>query len=391
MGGPQPGYGWRVPATALLPPRLRASSGLAGWVALSALLTVLSLGDVLVRGAGAGQILIAAGMCACAALSWRRPLTAYAGMAIVVVAQAPFGDPLFQHSMPLYCVPAAALMLGVRGDLPHLAVSVVLGVVLFCGVELPADTFAPGDLLFGIALLQLLPVLVGRAHRSRMRLNTELRERMRRLAVDRERRADEATRAERRRIAGELHDLVAHGVSGMVVQAGAARRLVAQGDGRAADSILAIEEGGREALDELRRLLGILRRDDADLALAPQPSLARVGALVARMRDAGLDVGLRVDGAPVGTIGPGVDVAAYRIVEEALHAARRAVPDGRVEVLVAYAGHHVELIVEGASPRPADLVGLRERVRLFGGELHPQRRGGRDAIRAHLPLTGAPA
>jgi signal transduction histidine kinase len=212
-------------------------------------------------------------------------------------------------------------------------------------------------------------------------LDEELRERARRLAGDRQARAEEAAAAERRRIAGELHDLVAHGVSGMVVQAGAARRLVQKGDPRAAEAILAVEDGGREALTELRRLLGVLRREDADLALAPQPSLARVGALVEQLRTAGTDVTLEVRGDQDVTLSPGVDVAGYRIVEEAL----RGVP-GPARVLVEYCPGHIDLHVEGGAAEPA---GLAERVRLFGGELVTARRGG--ALRARLPLSGAPA
>jgi signal transduction histidine kinase len=253
-------------------------------------------------------------------------------------------------------------------------------VIVAAGAETLADS------IFAALFIVGLPVLVGRMFRSRSRLNTELRERARRLAADRQARAEAAAGQERRRIAGELHDLVAHGVSAMTVQAEAARRLVRKGDPRAAEAIHAVEDGGREALAELRRLLGVLRLQDADLALAPQPSLARVGALVERLRAEGVDARLEVEGERV-RIGPGVDLAGYRVIEEAL----RDGAGGPVTIIVHYGGRHVDVSILGIAPDAADLVRLRERVRLFGGEVVPTRRGGVPALRAHLPLTGSTA
>ena len=184
-------------------------------------------------------------------------------------------------------------------ELRAFLLSLPIAAVTIAALLVPSSNAPVGDTVFATAFLVGLPSLVGRTFRSRAKLNAELRERAQRLAADRQARAEEAASAERRRIAGELHDLVAHGVSGMVVQAGAARRLVKTNDPRAPEAILAIEESGREALTELRRLLGVLRREDDDLALAPQPSLGRVSALVAQMREAGLDVQLRVSGTQV--------------------------------------------------------------------------------------------
>ena len=135
--------------------------------------------------------------------------------------------------------------------------------------------------------------------RSRNALNRRLDEQAREIERNRAEREAAAVLGERTRIARELHDVVAHDVSVMLVQAAAAKRTVPADPERARAAIAAVEETGREALGELRRLLGVLRRGDEELALAPQPSLERIGALVERMRAAGLPVELEVAGEPV--------------------------------------------------------------------------------------------
>src|SRR6185436_7980415 len=117
------------------------------------------------------------------------------------------------------------------------------------------------------------PALFGRVLRNRSALNRTLHEKARRLQRERAQRTVAAAGEERTRIAGELHDVVAHALSAMVVQAAGARRLAERDPARAGDAFLAVETSGREALDEIRRLLGVLRREDEDVALAPQPSL----------------------------------------------------------------------------------------------------------------------
>jgi signal transduction histidine kinase len=187
---------------------------------------------------------------------------------------------------------------------------------------------------------------------------------------------------ERERIAGELHDVVAHSVSAMVVQAGAARR-------RTGDAALEVVEGtGREALTELRRLGGVLRRED-DSPLAPQPTLAGVCSLVRGVRVQGLEVHLVIEGA-VRELPPGVDLTAYRVVELALRSALSEAGARRADVRVEYGAD--EIVVEVRDDgrhlvRP--LAGVRERVSLYGGELHAGlRSGGGHGVRARLPLGG---
>jgi signal transduction histidine kinase len=198
---------------------------------------------------------------------------------------------------------------------------------------------------------------------------------------------------ERARIARELHDAVAHSVSVMVLQAGAVRRVLPDHQAREKDVLAGIEQTGREAVGELHRMLGVLRKRDPGLELAPQPSLRRVDELVEQVRGAGLDASLTVDGAPV-DLPPGLDMSAYRIVQEALTNALRYAPGSRVGVTVAY-GHDLRLEVRddggrvnGHAPPGSGhgIVGMRERAALYGGELEAGPDGKGFVVRARLPL-----
>src|SRR4051794_6393180 len=253
-----------------------------------------------------------------------------------------------------------------------------------------------GNFLWATVMLVGLSTAAARAFRQHETLSALLNERAAQLEVQRDERARLAVAQERERIAGELHDVVAHGVSAMGVQAGAARRLVAaRGDTEQAhEAVAGVEASGRAALDELRRLLGVLRRGDEALALAPQPSLGRVDRLVARLREEGFPVHLDVEGEPV-ALPPGLDVTAYRIVEETLGDLLRAGGEGPVQVRVRYGSRSLGIAVADAtgvgSAAAADLggavLGLRERVTLFGGELHAgTRRGGTWTMEARLPV-----
>jgi signal transduction histidine kinase len=230
----------------------------------------------------------------------------------------------------------------------------------------------------------------GRLLDSRVRLSRALREKTARAETEEVERAEQAVLAERERIAGELHDIIAHALSGMVVQASAARRLTDTNPDRAREAFGAVEESGREALGELRRLLGVLRREDEELALAPTPSLEHIEALVHRAGTAGLPVHLTVEG-EVRELPAGVDVTAYRVVQEALGAALELGGAGRAAVVVRYRRDAVELDVRDDGGRDVDdprrLMGMRERVALFGGELHVGRpREGGHVLRARLPV-----
>jgi signal transduction histidine kinase len=266
----------------------------------------------------------------------------------------------------------------------------VLAVGLVVAFATSNDDFAPDDVVW-ILLLFGLPLIAGRAVRSRVLLQRELREKAARAEADRADHARRAIEAERDRIATELQAVVANGVSAMVIQAEAVPRLLASNDTASAElALAAVEETGRDALGEMRRLLGVLRREDEGLALAPQPGLARLRALVERQRERGLDVELTVEGEerPLST---GVDLTAYRVLEDALHAAERQRAE-RATVLLRYRDADLQLEVRddrsgGASAR---LPGLRDRVGLYGGQLNVDREDGEGfTLRARLPLGEA--
>src|SRR6266540_1073819 len=187
--------------------------------------------------------------------------------------------------------------------------------------------------------------------------------------------AELAVADERARIARELHDIVGHGVSVMTVQAAAVRRLLRSDQERERDALLAVERTGREALAEMRRMVGVLRRSEEAEALSPQPGLRHLDALVEKSRQAGLPVDLQVEGAAV-ELPPGVDLAAYRVVQEGLTNALKHARATRAEVQVRYSDREIEVSVandgrpeSGAEGAGHGLLGMRERVAVYGGEL----------------------
>jgi signal transduction histidine kinase len=239
--------------------------------------------------------------------------------------------------------------------------------------------------------------LLGAYLRTRRLYVAELRERADRAEHEREQQAQAAVASERTRIARELHDIVAHSVSVMVVQAEAAEEMLDRGEpARARDPLWKIEDTGRAALMDMRRMLGILREDDSKPALGPQPGIANLELLLAKVRESGLPVELEVEGEPA-PLPPGVDLSAYRIVQEALTNSLKYAGPATARVVVRYALGSLELEVsdDGAgSTNGADgghgLVGMRERVALFGGELHAGPAPSRGyVVRARLPLETA--
>jgi signal transduction histidine kinase len=255
-----------------------------------------------------------------------------------------------------------------------------------------ADLVPSGNVSFGNhvtwTLVMLVVVLIVRRGIRGRDQRAWLAERERDLG------AREAVVEERARIARELHDAIAHNVSMIVVQAGAERRVLDAECGSTREVLQTIEQIGRSALTEMRRLLGMLR-SDADDTLAPQPGLGDVPKLVAQVREAGLPVELRIDGErralPVG-----IELSAYRIVQEALTNALKHAGDAHATVHVHYGGDSLELEIvdDGAggvarAPRGGHgLVGMRERVALYGGHLDANRNpSGGFVVRARLPTA----
>jgi signal transduction histidine kinase len=228
---------------------------------------------------------------------------------------------------------------------------------------------------------------------------------VRRVIGDRERRAHiaererdvaarEAVVEERARIARELHDVIAHHVSMIVLQAGAERRVLDAANGSTREVLETIEQVGRSALTETRRLLGMLR-SDTDQPLTPQPGLDDVPTLVTQLREVGLPVELHVDGERRG-LPVGIELSAYRIVQEALTNALKHAGDARTTVHVRYGPNSLELEIadDGAgnasrvSGGGHGLIGMRERVALYGGrfEARPDPQGG-FVVRVRLPVA----
>jgi signal transduction histidine kinase len=222
----------------------------------------------------------------------------------------------------------------------------------------------------------------------------EARERAARAEREREVRARLAVSDERARIARELHDVVGHSVSVMTVQASAARLLLRPQQEKEREALLVVEQTGREALAEMRRMVGVLRRPEEAPALAPQPSLEQIERLVEQTREAGLPVELRIEGEPV-QLPAGVDLTAYRLVQEGLTNTIKHARARQAEVVVSYGDGHVELTVSDDGQGGGDggggghgLVGMRERVSVYGGELEAgPRAGGGYRLRARLPLS----
>jgi signal transduction histidine kinase len=249
--------------------------------------------------------------------------------------------------------------------------------------------------LFAFSGLFLIPALTGQAVRMHRRNAEGLRKLTGRLRRERDALARLAIVEERSRLARELHDAIAHGVSVMVLQAGAAEQVMSSAPEQARQATRAVQDTGRSVLEELGRLLGLLHTDEENSPRGPQPSLAHLNALVTDVREAGLPIQLRVVGEPAG-VSAGVDASAYRVIQEALTNALKHAGQARTAVSVQYepTALTLEVLSEGAGTgaRPAGegghgLVGMRERVELYGGDLRagPEPTGGY-AVRARLPL-----
>jgi signal transduction histidine kinase len=221
-----------------------------------------------------------------------------------------------------------------------------------------------------------------------LRLRVEAAERDRTLAAER------ATAEERSRIARELHDVVAHSVSVMVVQASGVRRLLKEDQEREREALVSVEQIGRQALTEMRRMLGVMRTgEDQPAALAPQPGLQHLDRLIAQVEEAGLPVTLHIEGERP-DLSPGVDLSAYRIVQEGLTNALKHAKGAHADVVIRYIDGLVQLEITddgigspNGTPGGHGLVGMRERVAVYGGTLEAgPREGGGFVLRAELPM-----
>ncbi len=246
--------------------------------------------------------------------------------------------------------------------------------------------------------------LLGLSMRTRRSYLGEVEQRAQRLQLEQQQQARLAAAAERARIARELHDIIAHHVSVMVTQADGAQYALTADPERVPDALAIISATGRQALSEMRRLLGVLRSaDDVDTAFAPQPGLGQLPQLVERLGAAGLAVRLVIDGEPV-PVDPGVGLTAYRLIQEALTNTLKHAGPATSTVRLHYTPHRLSICIDDYPNHPphhapaaagADgsaaghgLIGMRERVATFGGQLSsgPRPDGGWQTL-ARLPLT----
>jgi signal transduction histidine kinase len=335
-------------------------------------------------------------------LAFRRvaPLASLAVGLVALLATVLAGVSLEKPVGPLFFFVLALYSVGLREEIGRAVTGLLLALVLTPATVVVSARNGSGfdwtDVPF-LILVVATPWFVGRAMRGRLHESAELRSRAER--VERER--VEAIAEERARIARELHDVVAHSVTVMVVQAGAAEEMLRLDPERAREPLRAVQETGRQALVEMSRLVGLLREDRDEHGLEPQPGLDRLDDLLAQVRQAGLHVEVNVEGEPR-PLPIGIDLSAYRILQEALtntlkHGDGRADAAIDVQLHVRYGLDALELEVlddgrgNGAAQSGGDgLAGMRERATVFGGELDagPRPESG-FAVRARLPLGSA--
>jgi signal transduction histidine kinase len=356
------------------------------WDALLAAVLAIALEVQVLLGThvDADAVSVLGGLAVTVPIAWRRraPLAVPLIFVGAAVVQAALGGGVFESAPP----PFAALIaggvafysLGAYTDEREARIGLALGIAGLWTTVLVAHHADLGGFLFSGGLVAVSPWLAGRVARSRT---------LRAAALERA-----AASEERQRIARELHDVVAHGVVLMVLQAQGARRILDQDPERAREALEAIEETGKNAAAEIRRSLGVLRDDGERAALAPQPTLDDLGTLVDEMRSAGLQVDLRVTGSER-SLDDAIGRSAYRIVQEALtNTIKHA---GLVPTRVRVDYRPDDLVLEVADDGPGHageseagvgLAGMRERVRLLSGEFEAHTSNGRGfVVRARIP------
>jgi signal transduction histidine kinase len=325
----------------------------------------------------------------------RFPFGAPAAVFVIgAVASFVNGDVVTFTFVTFLNVLAACFLFGLLPDRHQGLAGLALAVAAVTVVAINDPVQGIGDIV-GFSIVFTVIWLAGFGLSYKLAQAQEAEARVASLEREREDRARAAVAEERARIARELHDVVGHSVSVMTVQASAVRRLLREDQEREREALEVVEQTGREALAEMRRLVGVLRRPEEASALAPQPSLEYLDKLVQQVREAGLPVELRVEG-EASKLAPGVDLTAYRVVQEGLTNALKHAQAGRAEVLVRYRGSRVELVVtddgdgDGAGEGGGHgLVGMRERVAVYGGDLDAgPKPGGGYELRAQLPISG---
>jgi signal transduction histidine kinase len=364
--------------------------------AIAIVIATWSVIEVFVENLGHAWIAAPLMALGCGTLYWRRRYPILVGIAIVSMAilQAAAGISLHTAVGPIVGIFFVSWAIGAYEPRSR----AVLGlVILVCGmwIAMAVDLMRGTDHYMGtdfpwVGALVATPGVLGIAFGARTRTLHAAEAKARRLELERR----EAVVAERARIARELHDVIAHSVSVMTVQAGAAEEMLKHDPERALEPVRAVQETGRQALVEMKRLVGILRAEDEEIGLAPQPGLADLDRLVAQVRDAGLPVEVRIEGEPQ-PLPLGVDLSAYRLVQEALTNALKHAGRATATVTLRYGDRDmtIEVADDGAGSVDSGgghgLIGMRERIGVFGGTFSagPRDAGG-FAVSARLPIGG---
>jgi signal transduction histidine kinase len=327
----------------------------------------------------------------------RHPFAAPASFWLLGAALSFVDGRLIAFPVTVYLVGlAAAYLLGSLGDAAQARRGplIVVGSAAIIVANMPDRSV--GDLIL-IPSVFALGWLGGFAFRERDVQAAEAEERAIQAEREREAAARIAVAEERARIARELHDIVAHALSVMVLQVGAVRHKLPEALGEDREALEDVERTGRTALTEMRRLLGAMRERGREAELEPQPGLDNLGALVQRVRSTGLPVRLRVEGEPL-ALPRALDLSAYRIVQEGLTNVLKHADASHAEVMVRHRADalQVEVRDDGRGPAGGDglghgLVGIRERVKLYGGEMTAgPANGGGFVLSASLKLTDGP-
>jgi signal transduction histidine kinase len=385
-------------------PRISARQGdvLLAVALTAALLLELSLGSHITGPFWANYLL---GVLVTGAVAWRRPWPVWAlavQLIAVLVSTAADGDLVDNPFSPFLAVIVVMYGVGSYAPVGWSRFGVAIGVIGILLIDVVGDEPDIGSYVGPILLAILLPWAAGRAAKEWAQRAMELERVNAALKAEQEQRSLLAVADERSRIARELHDVVAHSISVMVVQAEGAKRMMDRDPRRAKSALEQIEGTGRAALVEMRRLLGVLRKDGEGTIRTPQPGTQTLDMLVDRAQEAGLDVRVAIEGQKK-TLPAGVDVSVFRIIQEALTNSLKHAGPTRADVLLTYDEDAVEVeivdsgLVNGHQPPTADpenpqhgLLGMKERVSLYGGEIVTGPcEDGRDGYRvwARIPLT----
>jgi signal transduction histidine kinase len=345
---------------------------------------------VLTLGLAAGVVLV---------LRRRAPTATFAISGVLVLAlfavdSAAGAVAVIAPAVALYTLALSRGRIQLVGAMAAAAAAVVLADLFLAGGHGPTLTLQTAAHVSLVAI----PVLAAEALRNRRAYIQVLLERLELAEREREEEVDRRAQQERLRIARDLHDVLAHTLTTINVQAGVAAHLLDRDPSPARDALATIEAQSHEALEELRSILGVLRENGQAAALEPAPDLRSLGTLIDHARSTGLEVSFHVEGEQPAEVSGAVQLAAFRILQESLTNARRHAPGAAAEVALAYRPDRLRLAIEndvhqtanGNSNPGVGILGMRERSAALGGTLEARRSGERFCVVAELPYRRGP-